>query len=130
MSAAKRVNLKIDRAKVKMAIGAGSARGLMMAMLELGRVSRQQVPLDTGALRDSAEASTGNLSELGQASVSDDGLVGCYSYDTKYAVVQHENLSFQHQRGRKAKYLEDPINDETVQNNMLTLASKGYLEFK
>ena len=125
-----RINMKIDRAKVESAMKKGSARGLMMAMLELGRVSRQQVPLDTGMLRDSGQASIGDASEVGEASVSDDGKVGCYSYDTKYAVVQHENLTFQHQRGRKAKYLEDPINDPTVQNNMLTLASKGYTEMK
>lgn len=125
-----RVNLKIDRAKVESAMKKGSTRGLMMAMLELGRVSRQQVPLDTGMLRDSGEASIGDASEVGEASVSDDGKVGCYSYDTKYAVVQHENRNFHHQRGRKAKYLEDPINDPVVQANMLTLASQGYKEMK
>ena len=123
-------NLKLDRAKVESALRNGSARGLMKAMLELGRVSKKQVPLDTGMLRDSSVASIGDASEIGEASVSDDGKVGCYSYDTKYAVVQHENRNFHHQRGRKAKYLEDPINDPVVQANMLTLASQGYKEMK
>ena len=123
-------NLKIDRALAESAIRNGSRRGLMKAMLELGRVSKKQVPLDTGMLRDSSEASVGDASEIGEASVSGDGLVGCYSYDTKYAVIQHENLHFRHQRGRKAKYLEDPINDPVVQSNMLTLASREYTEMK
>lgn len=123
-------NLKIDRALAESGIRNGGKRGLMKAMLELGRVSKKKVPIDTGMLRDSSEASVGDASEIGEASVSDDGLVGCYSYDTKYAVVQHENRNFHHQRGRKAKYLEDPINDSVVQANMLTLASQGYKEMK
>ena len=31
-------------------------------------------------------------------------------YDTPYAVVQHEDMTFNHKPGRKAKYLEDPMN--------------------
>jgi hypothetical protein len=34
------------------------------------------------------------------------------SYDTEYALRQHEELSYRHPTpGTKAKYLEDPIND-------------------
>ncbi len=32
------------------------------------------------------------------------------SYDTPYAVEQHENLHFRHNHGRQAKYLEKPLN--------------------
>ena len=32
------------------------------------------------------------------------------SYDTPYAIRQHEDLSYKHDAGRKAKYLEDPLN--------------------
>ena len=114
-----KTNMKIDEALVKAAIKKGSARGLFAAMDELGRVSKRQVPLDEGTLRAS-----------GTASVSDDGKTGCYSYDTKYAVVQHEHTEYQHQRGRKAKYLEDPINDPKVQHDMLTILSESYTEMK
>ena len=53
--------------------------------------------------------------------VAEDGLSGTISYDTPYAVVQHENRHFRHQRGRKAKYLEDPINDKGVQREALAV---------
>lgn len=31
-------------------------------------------------------------------------------YSLPYALIQHENLSFSHPRGGKAKFLEDPFN--------------------
>ena len=37
-------------------------------------------------------------------------LVAAVSYDTPYAVAQHEGLDFQHPNGRQAKYLETPLN--------------------
>ena len=39
-------------------------------------------------------------------------LTGAVSYDTPYAVRQHEDLTLRHDAGRKAKYLEDPMNEE------------------
>ena len=33
-------------------------------------------------------------------------------YDTPYAVVQHEDLTLQHDAGRTAKYLENAMNGE------------------
>ena len=119
MSKQVRMRLNINRALAESAIKTGTRRGLLAAMEELGRVSKQQVPLDTGILKAS-----------GKASVSNDGKTGCYSYDTKYAVRQHEVLTYNHQRGRKAKYLEDPLNDKQVQENMLTLVQGSYTELK
>jgi hypothetical protein len=34
------------------------------------------------------------------------------SYDTVYAVRQHEELTWRHDPGRQAKYLEQPYNTE------------------
>jgi hypothetical protein len=63
-------------------------------------VANTQVPLDEG-----------NLERSGRVDV--DGLDGSISYDTPYAVIQHERLDFVHPiPGRKAKYLEDPMNSE------------------
>ena len=105
-----RVRAQIDTAKFREAIRNGSRRGMYAAMDHLGTVSKEQVPLRDGPLRDS-----------GNPSVSADGKTGCYSFDTPYAVVQHEHTEFQHQHGRKAKYLEDPVNDKAVQEEMLEL---------
>lgn len=61
--------------------------------------SREEVPLDEATLERS-----------GVASVDPDDLTAAVSYDTPYAVEQHENMQFNHAPGRKAKYLEDPWN--------------------
>jgi hypothetical protein len=57
--------------------------------------SRADVPLDEATLERSGVAST------------DPHLIAAaVSYDTPYAVNQHENLQYHHPGGRKAKYLE------------------------
>lgn len=74
--------------------------------------SRKQVPIDTGALSRS-----GN--------VSSEGLSATVYYDTVYAIIQHEKTGYSHQRGRKAKYLEDPCNDTTVKARMMDYFGNG-----
>lgn len=80
----------------------GAARGLRLAAeYVLGR-SRVQVPIDEGTLERS-----------GVATVDESDLTAAVSYDTPYAVRQHEELTYRHDPGRKAKYLEDPLNEST-----------------
>lgn len=45
------------------------------------------------------------------ATVSRDDRAGkvAISYDTPYAVVQHEDTQMRHDEGRRAKFLEDPM---------------------
>ena len=57
--------------------------------------------------------------------VNDDGSQGTVSYDTPYAVRWHENDA-NFQRGRKKKYLEDPLNDPTVQAGMMKNAQDAF----
>ena len=59
--------------------------------------SSREVPHEVGDLQDSGR-------------VTVDGDTCAISYDTPYAVVQHEDMTFRHDEGRKAKYLEDPLN--------------------
>lgn len=63
---------------------------------ELLRLSTMEVPHDTGFLQSTGKVSKKDL----QAAVS---------YNTPYAVRVHEHPEFRFQRGRKAKYLEDPF---------------------
>ena len=66
--------------------------------------SIQEVPVLDHDLQRSGE-----VRELGG-----DGEISCaVFYDTPYAVVQHEDMTFNHKPGRKAKYLEDPMNAVT-----------------
>jgi hypothetical protein len=75
---------------------AGAVRGLKLAAELLLSESNKLVPLDEGTLMHS-----------GRATVDTESLEGMVSYDTPYAVVQHEALDFIHPNGRQAKYLED-----------------------
>lgn len=63
---------------------------------ELLRLSQQQVPHNKGTLQNS-----GNVEVIGE-----DIVVG---YHTPYAARLHEHPEYHFQRGRKGKYLTDPI---------------------
>lgn len=80
---------------------------------EVLRLSASEVPHDTGTLQG-----TGHVEEDG-----DGYLVG---YNTRYAARLHEHPDYHFQKGRKGKYLEDPI-----KNNMPTFlkyATNAYQE--
>lgn len=99
-----RVNWNDSEARAIIRNGGGSAvRACANFLLD---ESRKQVPLDTGALSRSGGVST-------------DGLEATVYYDTPYAIIQHEKTGLNHQRGRKAKYLEDPCNDASVKARMM-----------
>jgi hypothetical protein len=59
----------------------------------------QEVPLEEGTLMRS-----------GDSDVDPMRLEVAVWFDTPYAIPQHENLGYRHDNGRKAKYLEDPVN--------------------
>lgn len=109
-----RVKVKLDRTLIERCVKSGSRKGMFDALDHLRAVSQDQVPLDQGPLKASATVD-----------VSADGSSGAVAYDTPYAVNQHENTAFSHQRGRKAKYLEDPVNDPAVQQEMVQLLGGG-----
>lgn len=73
--------------------------GLRRALEHLLAESKKIVPLEEGTLERSGR-------------VDVDGLNGSVSYDTVYAVRQHEELTWKHLPGRSAKYLEKPMNSE------------------
>lgn len=80
---------------------AGAVRGLKLGTEHLLQASRALVPHEEGTLERS-----------GVPSVDETQMKGAVSYDTPYAVRQHEELTWQHDEGRQAKYLEDPMISE------------------
>lgn len=98
---AQRSTLKLDLGPIDARMQAGAVKGLNVAMEHLLQKSREQVPHEEGALERS-----------GVPSVDEANLIGAVSYDTPYAVRQHEDLTLKHDEGRKAKYLEDPFDAE------------------
>ncbi|MFB6811247.1 minor capsid protein [Streptomyces sp. NPDC056387] len=73
--------------------------GLQRALEHLLAESRKIVPLDEGTLERSSRVVRNQLE-------------GYVVYDTVYAKRQHEELTWKHKPGRKAKYLEGPLNSE------------------
>lgn len=115
MSKSFRLDIRLDKAKIRSLTRECSKKSTWTALDHLAAVSKEQVPLDQGPLKNSC-----------YVDVNEDGSQGTVSYDTPYAVVQHENMQFQHQRGRKAKYLEDPAHDSQVRHEMLSLMQKSF----
>lgn len=95
----------------------GARKGLGLAGRNTLNVSNSQVPHEEG-----------DLERDGGVSVDGERLRSAISYgrsaDTaKYAVDQHENLTYHHDSGRNAKFLENALNSTRAQN--LTLLGKS-----
>lgn len=78
---------------------AGAEKGLAMALELLLTTARSRVPIEEGTLERSGATTR-------------DGLRGTVSFDTPYAVVQHERMDMRHDAGRQAKYLESAMADD------------------
>ncbi|WP_326728845.1 hypothetical protein [Streptomyces phaeochromogenes] len=79
----------------------GALRGLRLGSEHLLQVARGRVPIEEATLERS-----------GVATVDEQSLTAAVSFDTPYAVTQHERLDFQHDNGREAKYLERSMIEE------------------
>ncbi|GGJ82056.1 hypothetical protein GCM10011583_12010 [Streptomyces camponoticapitis] len=99
-----RYRLTVNTTAVRRELRAAAARGLLLAAEHVLGESTAVVPLDEAA-----------LSRSGTVSVDEPTLTAAISYDTPYAIKQHEELNFQHAPGRTAKYLEGPLNASTAQ---------------
>lgn len=84
---------------VKDIVSGAAARGLGLGTEFLLGESNKKVPHEEGTLERS-----------GVASVDPNELRGAVSYDTPYAVRQHEDMTARHDDGRTAKYLENAMN--------------------
>lgn len=67
---------------------------------EVLRLSQREVPHNTGEL-----ASSGSVSDT----IRSKGLEKLVGYNKVYAARLHEHPEYRFQKGRKGKYLEDPI---------------------
>lgn len=106
-----KIKVKWDGEKAQKALANATPRGLYEAGQVVARDSGQQVPLDTGDL-------------LRSQAVTVEGQTVTISYDTPYAIRWHEqDANFQ--RGRKKKYLEDPINDKDTQRRALEALARN-----
>lgn len=96
-----RVTLKLHTSAVAATARSGAVKGLKLAAEHLLQKSRELVPIEEGTLERS-----------GTVSLDDGDLRATISYSTPYAVRQHEELTWRHDEGRQAKYLEQPFVSE------------------
>jgi hypothetical protein len=87
--------------KILAALRGASMEGLELAAEHLLAASSVLVPLEEGDLDRSGEVST-----------DADEQAAAVSYDRPYAARQHEELTWRHDEGREAKYLEKPMDEE------------------
>jgi len=81
---------------VQKLVEAAAADGARVAAVRLFEDAQQRVPLDDGALRDSAAVTT-------------DGETAVVSYDTPYAVRLHESPQYDFQGQGESKWLENAV---------------------
>ena len=96
---ATRYKSRIDVTVARRAMEAGVGKGLRDAVEHLLTEANKRVPHDDGTLE-----------RTGTASV--DGDRGAVSYDTPYAVRQHEDMDLAHDGKGEAKWLETTLGRE------------------
>ncbi len=93
-----------DRALTK--VMKAAIQAIQICAADLKGKSAAQAPIDNGDLR--ANCSVSPLQQNGKQVWLKVG------YDLPYAIVQHERLDFNHPKGGKAKYLEDPYKENAA----------------
>ena len=93
-----RYTLDFNGDQVAAGLRQAAERGVLMAAEYVLGESQAVVPIDEAA-----------LSRSGSVSVDASTLTSAVSYDTPYAVRQHEQMDYRHAPGRQAKYLEQPL---------------------
>lgn len=96
-----RSRLRLNGAAALRGTRDAAVRGLRLGAEHVLAESRKRVPIEEGTLERS-----------GMATVDESSLTAAVSYDTVYAVRQHEELDWRHDAGRTAKYLEGPLTEE------------------
>ncbi len=86
---------------IKAALHGAAFEGLQLAGQHLLQVSSALVPHEEGDLERSGDTDEDRT----------ENAVSVF-YDRPYSVIQHEELSYRHDNGRTAKYLELPMHTE------------------
>lgn len=96
--AGRNIRVTSRTAAVSAAVREAAARAVVEVAEDLGTEADDRTPVDQGDLRRSRE-------------VVAEGLSAAVTYDTPYAVAQHEDPTLNHPRGGEARWLENALND-------------------
>lgn len=86
--------------EVREAMLDGAERAVRVIVEDLVGAGQLEAPVETGHLRGSGHAEVDRRG---------DRVLGRARFSTPYAAKQHEETTYQHPTGGKAKYLEDPL---------------------
>lgn len=95
--------LKVDKTIAK-TVHAAAARGIAIAGEHVLGEANKTVPIEEG---------TPGLLGSGTVSTDPANLKAAVTYDTPYAKRQHEEMSYRHDEGRRAKWLELTMAEES-----------------
>ncbi len=100
------IRWRLDRRdQAKELLRSAAKEGLHEGAEDVLALSNERVPHQEGILEDSGAVSPSTPSSIG------DELIVSISYDTPYAVKQHEDEGLRHPNGRQSKYLESALNE-------------------
>lgn len=106
--------------EIKGVVRKATVRGLKAGVEVAKEASVKVAPLLTGELRESA-----------YTDVDESSLIGIVGYDVPRdikAIKQHEDLSYHHPAGEKAKFLEGPVKEsQAAAQAKLAAALRGVL---
>lgn len=91
-----------------------TAQKVTAIALDLAGRSAQQAPVDTGDLRNNCTAVLNNSEIFKEQRVTGNSepaekVEATVGYSLPYALRQHEELNYNHPKGGKAKFLEEPF---------------------
>ncbi|RSS59575.1 hypothetical protein [Streptomyces sp. WAC01280] len=107
-----RARLTWNGAAVLRGSRAGAVQGLRLGAEHLLQKTREVVPIEEATLERS-----------GTATVDEASLTAAVSYDTPYAIRQHEDMNLRHDDGRTAKYVERPLVENAGEINEIMAAA-------
>ena len=106
MIKANTVNVKcfFDKGLAQEVVEKAAMKGLRKLGEEILTEAKELCPVDSGTLRQSGSVRANSKNKTVEI-----------SFNTPYALKQHEEMSYNHPNGGQAKYLEQPFN-ERVKN--------------
>lgn len=99
----KNVNVKcfFDRELANELVEKSAMKGLKKLAETILTDAKKLCPVDSGTLRQSGEVKASNKNKTVEI-----------SFNTPYALKQHEEMGYNHPKGGQAKYLEQPFNEK------------------
>ncbi|WP_408895941.1 minor capsid protein [Nocardioides sp. R1-1] len=97
------MTVNIDLGKAVRGVRKGAKQGVALAVEHVLTEANKHVPHDEGTLERSGRTGV---------QVTGKGVRGVVSYDTPYAVKQHEDLTLNHHGKGQAKWLENTLASE------------------